>query len=281
LLGIIYKMVSIFILSVFFILGLIVGSFLNVFIFRHKTGLGYSGRSFCFYCGHTLSWYYLIPIVSFILQKGRCRYCNIRISIQYPLVELATGIIFVLVILRLGISLSINHLFIILFYLFTFSILVAIAFYDVRHKIIPNILVYFFSASGLFFALSKYFIVKEHSFLIGGLALALPIIILWVISRGKWIGLGDAKLVLGIGWILGISGGYAALIIAVWIGSVAGVFLVILGKIAERWRSLFPGVKRFTIKNEIPFAPFLILGTIIVFFYGISLVDIQSVLTFY
>ncbi len=83
---------------VVFIFGLIVGSFLNCIIYRLQTDESFlKGRSFCPNCKHTLSWQDLIPIFSFIILKGKCRYCQNKISLQYPLVELATGILFILV----------------------------------------------------------------------------------------------------------------------------------------------------------------------------------------
>ncbi|MBI2047820.1 MAG: prepilin peptidase [Parcubacteria group bacterium] len=151
-----------------------------------------------------------------------------------------------------------------------------IAAYDLRHKIIPDSFVYFFAALGLFFALSKIFIGGGYSFLLTGPALALPLSAVWFFSKGKWIGLGDAKLALGMGWLLGPSGGISALILSFWIGAVVSLLFLAVGKILPQLSRLFPRLKRLTMKSEIPFAPFLILGTFLVFFYDISFTDIQS-----
>ncbi len=89
----------------FFILGIVVGSFLNVIVLRFRSGLkATQGRSICFSCGKTLQWYELIPVASFLFQGARCRGCNSRISWQYPLVELLTGAIFILVFLKEGLT---------------------------------------------------------------------------------------------------------------------------------------------------------------------------------
>ena len=273
-------MLTVFSAWLLFILGLIVGSFLNVFIVRHQTGLSIKGRSFCFTCGHTLLWHDLIPLVSFIVYGGRCRYCGARISFQYPLVEFIKGILFILVFLKLNPPFTVYYLLLTAYYLLTFTILLVISAYDIRHKIIPNVLVYFFIAlsfAGIFIIHDSLFLIQNF---VAGPLLALPFIALWFASGGKWVGLGDAKLALGMGWLLGLSLGFAALILAVWTGAVAGLFLIVLSQGVSGIRRLFPGLKRFTIKSEIPFAPFLILGTLFAFLLDISFTDIQLFMSF-
>ena len=110
-----------------FILGAIVGSFLNVVILRLGTGAGFGGRSFCFSCREKLKWFELIPIFSFFFQRGHCRKCHSRISWQYPLVEILTGVIFLLTYYQL---LTINYSLI--YYWLIFSLLLVIAVYDFR-----------------------------------------------------------------------------------------------------------------------------------------------------
>src|SRR3989344_3619523 len=137
-----------------FSFGTIIGSFLNVLVLRLGTGEAIGrGRSRCFSCGKTLTWRELIPLVSFITQKGKCRSCGSRISWQYPIVEFITGLVFLLVALKLlHYQLAEAGLPYIGFYFFgafaywsaIFAILIAISVYDFRHKIIPNQLVYSF-----------------------------------------------------------------------------------------------------------------------------------------
>ena len=90
------------------------------------------------------------------------------------------------------------------------------------------------------------------------------------------MGLGDAKLALGIGWFLGLSSGASAIIIGFWIGALYGVSLLLLSTLGNFSSHLFGGFKRFTMKSEIPFAPFLIAGTLLAFFYDISFLDMQA-----
>ena len=100
-----------------------------------------------------------------------------------------------------------------------------------------------------------------------GPILAFPFVFLWIISQGRWLGLGDAKLALGIGWFLGLVKGSSAIILGVWAGAFVGLLLISLSKINNSKRLSFL-TKNFTIKSELPFAPFLILGATLVFFFG-------------
>ncbi len=266
-----------FIVGFVFILGLIVGSFINMALARYNTGLSFNKRSFCFSCGHMLSWYDLIPLVSFIMQSRKCRYCQSKISFQYPVVELITGVLFVFIFFKLDPSFSVYYLLLTTYYLLIFSILLSIAVYDIRHKIIPNAFVYSFiilSFLGLIFEILN--LKSEILNLLAGPLLALPFAALWLFSKGKWMGLGDGKLTLGIGWLLGLSSGAAALILAIWMGAFYGILILAISNMERIKRHLFPHTKTFTMKSEIPFAPFLILGTLFAFLYDISFADIQS-----
>src|SRR3989344_7889253 len=136
-------MTTLFTLS-FFIFGTIIGSFLNVVVLRYGTK-SISGRSFCFSCGKTLRWFELIPLFSFLAQGGRCRNCKAHISLQYPLVEFVTGLVFVAVAwknlqpttynLQLYSPLSWS---VVGCQLLVFSLLIALSVYDLKHKIIPD-----------------------------------------------------------------------------------------------------------------------------------------------
>ena len=200
----------------FFVLGAVVGSFLNVVILRYGTGRGFFGRSACFSCWRKLSWFELAPIFSFLFLRGRCRHCDSRVSWQYPLVEFLAGIIFLATFwkfpdvlasgaLRLALILSF------LYYLAVFSLLIVIAVYDLRHKIIPDGPVYAFACTALIFLFLthppiEFFRSPAVFDLLAGPLAALPFFFLWFFSGGRWMGLGDAKLALGLGWFLGLTG---------------------------------------------------------------------------
>lgn len=248
-----------------FILGTLVGSFLNVVILRYNTGLSISkGRSKCFSCGKELKWHELTPVISFIVLRGRCSKCKSKISWQYPIVEVLTGIMFLLIFLKVGLMGSLLN---ILFYFAIWSILIVITVYDLRHKIIPNGLVYAFILLSLAQALVLH---ASWADLLIGPILFLFVWLLWIISKGTWIGLGDAKLMLGMGLLLGFASGISAVLLAFWSGAAVAIFMLLLK------HSLLFGGKNITMKSEIPFAPFLILGTALAFFCSIDILNLHS-----
>jgi len=257
--------VSIFIFV--FVFGASIGSFLNVLVARHNTGMTLSGRSQCMFCGHILSWYELVPVLSFVIQVGRCRMCKGKISWRYPAVELTTGLLFLLI---YNLQPTTYDL---VFYWLIASILIVIAAYDMRHKIIPDTFVYAFIFLGflnLFGVWDLAFNMPSFLDLSAGPLLFLPFAGMWFFSHGTWMGFGDAKLAWGIGWFLGIGQGIAAIVLAFWIGAAAS--LLLLG--IDRITGFYSSVKQFTMKSEVPFGPFLILGTFIVLLYGIGFSDL-------
>jgi leader peptidase (prepilin peptidase)/N-methyltransferase len=259
---------SMILLPIFiFILGLVIGSFLNVVILRMNTGRSVAkGRSKCARCSTTLSWYELIPVFSFLGLRGKCKTCSNSISFQYPLVELITAITFT--VLYAG-AIAIYGLTLVAALIFVFSaaiaaLLIIIFVYDIRHTIIPDTAVYLFIILSLVSILWKMFTIPNFSAgtaIFYGVFVALPFFLLWAFSKGKLMGFGDVKLALGMGWLLGLVGGYSAILFSFWIGGLAGLFLL--------------GISRkYNMRSEIPFAPFLILGTFIVGVCGITILTL-------
>jgi prepilin signal peptidase PulO-like enzyme (type II secretory pathway) len=269
---------NILILTFMFLLGTIIGSFLNVVIYRFNTGrTPMDGRSICMSCSRNLYWYELIPILSFLFQKGRCRSCHTKISSQYPIVEFVTGFVFVLLAWRfmplLGFSLKAFEVTLV-YFMVIFSTMIVISVYDIRHKIIPDKLIIFLSLIvllSMFINMSgvgHVLYIPSMERLYAGPLLALPFALIWLFSRGTLMGLGDAKLILVIGWMLGLSSGTASLIISFWIGAVFGIVMMVFGRM------------NIKMKTEIPFAPFLILGAFLVIMFNINLLDIIQLFTF-
>lgn len=251
--------------------GLIIGSFLNVYILRLNTGRSTAGRSGCMSCGEKLGWRELIPILSFFALGGRCKSCGSRISNQYWIVELSTALLFVFVWIQ---GFSTFHTS---FALVLLSLLVIIATYDIKHTIIPNKVVYAFIALALLSnipALSTATLAELplHFLLVllSGAIVALPLFALWAISRGRWMGLGDVKLTFGFGLMAGIYNGLMSIMLGFILGAVIGLALLYGPKVIKRM-SLSPTDSRFTMSSEIPFAPFLILGFLLVFLFGVDL----------
>ncbi len=261
---------------IFFLLGLIIGSFLNVVIFRLNTARSFGGRSGCMSCQNKLCWYELLPLVSFLGLKGRCRNCKTKISIQYPLVEFATGLIFALLFFKfqdLFITNFIEFSAVFIYYAFMFSLLLVIAVYDLKHKIIPDMLslifgilafvgLFFFNHDAFFSSPIFYWHIPTVLEFLSGVFIAFPFAFFWLISSGRWMGLGDAKLALGIGWLLGLSGALSGLVIAFWSGAIVGICLVVLSKNRK--------IGKMGMKSEIPFAPFLVFGAFVAFIFELN-----------
>lgn len=247
-----------------FVFGLIIGSFLNVVILRMNTGRSVvRGRSKCAVCSRTLAWYELIPVFSFLGLRGKCRTCKTQISFQYALVELVTAITFVIAYIKIvivgGFDLYAWVAFI--FTLVVSSLLIIIFAYDLRHKIIPDKIVYPFILLSLLSIVWKAITIAGFlggNAIIGGIIVALPFFLLWAFSKGRFMGFGDVKLALGIGWLLGTAGGFAAILFSFWFGGAVGLFLIALSR-------------KYNMKSEIPFAPFLIIGVFVAGLWGITI----------
>ena len=221
------------------------GSFLNCLVCRlHKKEDFLVKRSYCPYCKHTLSWKDLIPVLSFLLLKGKCRYCGQRISLQYILAELTTGILFVLALTQ--------HSY---FLLLAFSFLVIII-YDFKYYIIPDKVIFPAIAITFLYQLVSNFqsIDIFYSAVISALAAAGFFLSIFLISRGRWIGFGDVKLALFMGLLLNFPGILVAMFFSFFIGAIIGTVLIALNKKG--------------LKSEVPFGPFLMIGTLIGLFWG-------------
>ena len=244
----------------FFIFGLIFGSFLNCVIYRLEEGKSFlKGRSFCPHCQHPLSFYDLIPLFSFFFLRGKCRYCQNKISLQYPLVEFFTGLLFSLIFLKFSLN------FQVLIYNLTICCLLILIFvFDLKHYLIPDQLIF----GGTFLALI-YQIFKIYNFgnwnlsQIFNLGLAiLPsffFLTIILISKEKWMGFGDFKLAIFLGLFLEFPKILVSLFISFLIGGIIGLGLVL--------------TKKKNLKSEIPFAPFLVSGTFLTLFFGEKLID--------
>lgn len=247
-----------------FAIGLLIGSFLNVVILRINTGRSIvNGRSKCARCGRVLAWYELIPVASFLGLRGKCRTCKEGISFQYPFVELVTAIVFVICYIKFLLAGMFTPAAWIafVFALCIASLLIVITVYDVRHRVIPDVVVYPFillALGSVVYRVMEYPALSLFGALLGGVLVALPFFLFWYFSKGRVMGFGDVKLALGIGWLLGIAQGYSAVVLAFWIGAIVGLFLLAL-------------TRRYGMKSQIPFGPFLVLGVFIVALWGVTI----------
>ena len=245
-----------------FIVGLIWGSFLNVVIYRLKNGRNVIfGRSFCTECKTQLKWHDLIPILSFVWLGGYCRYCRKKISWQYPVVEILSGLIWVGVFYQnfnnnfQSIS---NFQFLnSIYYIFILSSLLVIAVYDFKWLIIPDKIIYpavFISV--LYNVFISFKLTNWQTYFLEPLLFALVVFsfffLIFYFSKGMAMGLGDAKLAVLIALFLGPLAAFIAFDLAFILGGIYGIILLTIGK-----KSL---------KSQIAFGPLLVIGAIISFF---------------
>ena len=233
-----------------FIIGLCIGSFLNVVIFRLDRQKGiFLGRSKCLYCQTQLHWYELLPLISFISLKGKCRYCKKRISPVYPIVELVTACVAVSYFMTWGLSSSLVSGY----YFVALLLLILLLFFDSLYFILPDKVV--FALIGLALGYDIMFMRLELlNFLVSGFILALIFAILYIVSRGSWVGFGDIKFLFAIGLLMGYPLGFIVLILSVWTAALTGILLIIL--------------RKATLKTALPFGAFLAAITIIfIIFY--------------
>ncbi|HEY9586396.1 MAG TPA: prepilin peptidase [Candidatus Paceibacterota bacterium] len=250
-----------------FVLGAIVGSFLNVFVLRRNTGKGLSGRSICPSCGHILPSSHLIPIFSFLALGGRCHFCHTRISFIYPAVELGTGLIFLLIgVFFPPVSSSTLALFVVAIVFWTLAL--AISLYDLKHTVIPNLQVFVLLLLALSYAAIFHWgnWYGFSSSLLAGLVFALFFFLLWLVSRGRWMGLGDSKLALALGIMVGLPKLFSAWALSFWTGAIIVLLYMLFRKFSSSPGSRLSVVRKpITMKSEIPFGPFLFLGSFLTF----------------
>lgn len=241
------------------ILGLIIGSFLNVVILRFDDLKSIiSSRSHCTSCKKEIAWYDLFPLLSFIILRGKCRSCQMKISFQYPLVELGTAIIFGALFWKFGFNLEFVFLLLIM------SILVIVFTYDLLHYLIADFLIW--GAIGLWavFLIVSYFFLHNSLFIIlnslyGGLAMGGFFALLVIISKEKWMGAGDIKLGFLLGAIMSWPNVLVGLFFTFLLGSIIGLILI--------------SSKKKKVKDTIPFAPFMITGALIAIFFGHAIIN--------
>ena len=246
-----------------FSLGACLGSFANVCIYRlPKNKQIISGRSFCPKCKKKINWYDNLPIISFIILKRKCRNCKKIISARYLTVELITGLVFLLI------YLNFKDIFTITFLSILALILIMIFFIDLENFIIPDSL----NFSIMCLALLKNFLPNfgtsliheiNHSIIggiVGYISIWLIIYLYKIFKKIDGMGLGDAKLMAGIGFLFG----WQSILFVLFVSSILGLIFVVPSLIR----------KQKNMRTEIPFGPFIILAGLIYFAYGSQLYDL-------
>lgn len=245
-----------------FLLGIIIGSFLNVCIYRIPEGLSIvKPRSRCGTCGHELGTLDLVPLLSYIFLRGKCRYCKSHIALRYPIIEALTGFLYVVVYLAFGYSLSTLVGWIL------FSILIVALMTDIDHMIIPDKLIIFGLVVGLavsilqvfrplmIFRTAWHFSGFAGGAATGGILLLIAIISMFFYGEEGGMGMGDVKLFVVIGLLSGLKVALMSLWLSFIIGGLAGVVLILVFKKNR--------------KMAIPFGPAIVIATMIsVLFYS-------------
>ncbi len=256
-----------FLYAIIFILGLIIGSFVNVLIYRIPEGKSIvSPPSACTSCGNRLTAADLVPVFSYIFLRGKCRHCGERISLRYPLIELLTAVIFVVLFSRFGFTVPFFA------YAYLMMILTAVFFIDIDHRIIPNGLVLAGLAGGFIFFVYNCFSPMAGVFgdgkwwtplagLLPGSGFLLLIAILGslIYRTEDAMGMGDVKLMAPIGLFLGWKLCIAALSVSILLGGLISMVLI-----------LFRIKKR---RDTVAFGPFIVIGAFVTIMWGWELVQ--------
>lgn len=253
------------VLVAFFMAGAMLGSFLNVLIYRLPHGVHILGRSYCPHCKQTITWQDNIPLLSFVLLQGRCRHCHSLISWQYPIVEGITGVLFAFTYLFYG-SLIYGQFLQLVYYLFIICCLVVVFFTDLRYGIIPDKITLPAIAVSLMLLVARF----PHLLLPNLLSAIMASLFLFsflLVTSGRGMGLGDVKFAFLLGLFLGFPNITLGIYFAFLTGGIVSVLLLI------------KGIKR--IGQTVPFGPFLVTGAIIAFFFGKTIVEMYGLMTLF
>lgn len=261
------------------VLGLVLGSFLEVVATRFHTNASLNGRSRCLSCAKVLSWFELVPVFSFLFLRGRCRGCSSCIPRRLLVVEfLMAGLV-----LSLYVTYGVSLLFLLL--LFVVGTLMVISLYDLRHFVIPDELV----VALVVLSALNYFVRYglDLSYLTTHFMAALGVTLffgaLWAVSKGRWLGFGDVKLVAPLGFMLVPLSAFTFVIVSFWLGAIVMLSVMTGRLIIQR---LFPQRavaiygKSITMKSEVPFAPFIIGSFLLTYLYRFDVLELMSTLTY-
>lgn len=240
------------------IYGLLIGSFLNVCIYRipKEESIAFPS-SHCPNCSHKLKWYDNIPLFSYLILRGECRYCSAKISPQYPVVEALNAIIYIILFF------SFTSFIDFIFYALISSVLIVITFVDLKEMIIPDIFIVIILILSVLHKVLNYFIYGISPQLLnslGGLLIAGGLFLAIVILSRGGMGGGDVTLIGALGFVVGIKNILLTIFLSFILGAIISIALL--------------ATKIKTRKDPIPFGPFIVLAFFIVLLYGEDLVNI-------
>jgi leader peptidase (prepilin peptidase)/N-methyltransferase len=246
-----------------FYFGAIIGSFLNVVILRLPRGLPLSGRSVCRTCGNELKASDLFPLFSFLWLIGKCRQCKANISYRYFIIEALTGLLFVFAWLHSQPMMNIASWLHLVRDLLVVSVLITVFVIDLEHYLILDIVVFPATIVVLLLSLAQSLFLGQEFWhlnniflasILGAIIAGLPLYLLWLVSKGKWIGLGDVKFALFLGAVFGWPLLIVEFLLAFLSGGALSVFLLM--------------AKQKTLQSRLPFGTFLSLAALVTLFFG-------------
>ncbi len=234
------------------LVGLAIGSFLNVLIYRIPLKISaVKGNSYCPNCEQKLGWLDLFPVFSYLFLLGKCRYCKAKISFRYPLVELLNGVCYLAVYLIYG--LNINSLM----YALVCSCLITLAFIDIDHQIIPERFNIIIAACGIILAFTSQSLPLLDR-IIGLFAVSVPLLLIVIFIGG--MGMGDVKLFAACGFLLGWKLILLTMLVSSVLAAIFGIYLMITKKAGR--------------KSEIPFGPYIAFAVIICLLIGNDIIQL-------
>lgn len=247
-----------------FLFGASIGSFVQVVATRLNVAPVLRSRSKCLSCGEALRASDLVPLFSYLLLKGKCRYCKTRFGKDTLLVEIVYGAIFVLLyhFILNSLDLESGALWLV-YYTFLFTSLGVVALYDLKHSYVPPLFLFFFLFLSFIMLGIRYVYDGGSGVLLGPVIVALPFLAIWLFTKGRALGFGDVALFFGVGAFFGIEQGLAVLLLSIWLGALVGVTTMLLQ------RKEMSG-------SALPFVPFIVIAFLFVLFTDIDVFSIAT-----
>ena len=251
----------------YFFLGASIGSFVQVVVTRMHVAPSAKARSKCRSCGEALRAYDIIPILSYLYLRGKCRYCKVNFGVSALVIEIIYGLVFVALshFILLGQATLWAATGWLIYYTLLFIVLGIIALYDRLHTYIPVLYLMFYCVLTFVMLALRYMYEPTSLVLIAPLIVAAPFLVIWVLSKGKALGFGDVLLFAGVGAFFGIAQGLAVLLLSIWSGAIVGSIMYLIQR------------KKGNVNaNVIPFVPFIVFAFLIVLFTDIDVFSVAS-----
>jgi prepilin signal peptidase PulO-like enzyme (type II secretory pathway) len=252
-----------------FMFGASLGSFANVFADRYRVKKISNSRSKCLHCSKILKWYHMIPVFSYLYYRGRCGYCNTRLTPTYFFSEIFLGslILFLPNVIGMYTDYFAHQVFMFVILSVVFCMSLSIIIYDIRHKIVPEVCVAIIFLLGIILTLSRIVFDGFNIYdALSGVIVALPFAVLHFASRGRLVGMGDVVTYMALGFVFGLPIALTGFFYSVWLGAFVSLILILIYR------------KEYNMKTELPFTPFIILGMFLAFYSKADIFNLYAML---